>query len=106
MSRLAWSAMRTISAMQLRRRLGELLDQAAAGERIVIERDHKPMALLVPYEDATRLEPDEQERIARNLAALDRLVALGERLAGEHAWPPDAPDAATAIRLDRERDDL
>jgi prevent-host-death family protein len=97
--------MRTISAMKLRARLGEILDAASAGERIVIERDHKPMALLVPYEDAPRLEPDEQERLARNLAALDRLDALRERLARERVFDPDAPDAVTAIREERSRDD-
>jgi prevent-host-death family protein len=97
--------MRTVTAMMLRAKLGEILDAASAGERILIERDHKPMAILVPYEDATRLEPDERERIARNLAALDRLDALRERLAREHAFDPDAPDAVTAIRLDRARDD-
>lgn len=91
--------------MMLRARLGEILDAASAGERIVIERDHKPMALLVPYEDASRLEPDEQERIARNLAALDRLDALRERLARERVFDPDTPDAVTAIREDRARDD-
>ena len=97
--------MRTVTAMMLRARLGEILDAASAGERIVIERDHKPMALLVPYEDAARLEPDEQERIARNLAALDRLDALRERWARDGLHAPDAPDAVTAIRMDRSRDD-
>jgi prevent-host-death family protein len=97
--------MRIITAMTLRAKLGEILDAASAGERIVIERDHKPMALLVPYEDASRLEPDEQERLVRNLAALDRLDALRVRLARERAFDPDAPDAVTAIREDRSRDD-
>lgn len=97
--------MRTVTAMTLRAKLGEILDAASAGERIVIERDHRPMALLVPYEDGNRLEPSNELRIARQLAALDRLVALGERLQREHAWPPDAPDAVTAVRLDRDRDD-
>jgi prevent-host-death family protein len=97
--------MRTVTAMMLRARLGEILDAASAGERIVIERDHKPMALLVPYEDASRLEPDEQERLARNLAALDHLDALRERLARERVFDPKAPDAVTAIREDRARDD-
>jgi prevent-host-death family protein len=94
-----------VSAGALRARLGEILDRASAGERIVIERDHRPLALLVPIEDAGRLEPDERKRSDRNLAALDRLDALRERLSREHAWPDGAPDAATAIRLDRERDD-
>jgi prevent-host-death family protein len=97
--------MRTVTAMMLRAKLGEILDAASAGERILIERDHKPMAILVPYEDATRLEPDERDRIARNLAALDRLDALRGRLARERVFDPDAPDAVTAIRLDRARDD-
>ncbi|MEO8250934.1 MAG: type II toxin-antitoxin system prevent-host-death family antitoxin [Chloroflexota bacterium] len=98
--------MRTVTAMHLRAKLGEILDAASAGERIVIERDHRPMALLVPYEDAARLNPDEQERVARRLAALDRLAALGERIARDYPVPPGFPDAVTLIRQDRERDDL
>ncbi len=94
-----------VSAGALRARLGEILDRASGGERIVIERDHRPVAVLVSPEDAARLEPDQQERIARSLAALDRLDALRERLAREHPWPADAPDAVTAVRLDRSRDD-
>lgn len=97
--------MRTVTAMMLRARLGEILDAASAGERIVIERDHKPMALLVPYEDAARLEPNEKERIARNLAALDRLTAMRERFAREGVYTPDATDAVNAIREERSRDD-
>jgi prevent-host-death family protein len=97
--------MRSVTAMALRARLGEILDAASAGERIVIERDHKPMALLVPYEDAARLEPDEQQRIARSLAALDRLYARGQRLRREGFFPADAPDAVTALREERSRDD-
>jgi len=95
----------TVTAGALRARLGEILDRASAGEQILIERDHKPIAVLVSPEDAARLEPNEQERITRSLAALDRLDALGERLACEHPWPADAPDAVTAVRRDRSRDD-
>ncbi len=94
--------MRTVTAMNLRARLGEILDRASAGERIVIERDHKPMAILVPYEDGARLEPDHEERIARSLAALDRLAALGARLAKEYPTPSGVPDAATLIREERD----
>jgi prevent-host-death family protein len=98
--------MRTVTAMGLRARLGEILDAASAGERIVIERDHKPMALLVPYEDAARLEPDAEERKRRRLNALDRLVARGEWYRASGLLPADAPDAVTAIRDERSRDDL
>jgi prevent-host-death family protein len=97
--------MRTVTAMALRAHLGELLDAASAGERIAIERDHKPMALLVPYEDSARLETDEQERIKRSLEALDRLVARGKWLRASGRIPADAPDAVTAIREERARDD-
>ena len=97
--------MRSVTAMALRARLGEILDAASAGERLIIERDHKPMALLVPYEDAARLDTDEQQRIARSLEALDRLWERGKRLRREGFFPPDAPDAATAIREERARDD-
>jgi prevent-host-death family protein len=92
--------------MALRARLGEILDAASAGERIVIERDHKPMALLVPFEDAARLESDEQERIRRSLEALDRLVERGKWFRASGFIPADAPDAVTAIREERARDDL
>jgi antitoxin (DNA-binding transcriptional repressor) of toxin-antitoxin stability system len=85
--------------MDLRRALGQILDEAAAGERFLIERDHKPMAMLVSVEDGQRLNDDAEARRARIEAALDRLAALGERLRGRN---PDAPDAATAVRLDRD----
>jgi prevent-host-death family protein len=97
--------MRTVTAMTLRAKLGEILDAASAGERIVIERDRKPLAILVPFEDADRLVADEQERIARNLAAIDRLAAFRQRTANTGLHYPDVPDAVTAIRQERSRDD-
>ena len=35
--------MRTISPLDLRRSLGQILDEASAGERFVIERDRRPL---------------------------------------------------------------
>ena len=71
--------MRTVSAMDLRRRMGEILDAASAGERILVERDRRPLAVLISYEDALRLEePPEVER-ARALEALDRLATFAQR---------------------------
>ena len=96
--------MRTITPLDLRRSLGRILDQASAGERFVIERDHKPLAMLVSVEDGHRLDEDTEERLRRIDAALERLAALGDRL---RERVPDAPDAETAIRLERdERDAL
>lgn len=85
--------------MDLRRRLGEVLDRASAGERIVVERDRRPMAVLVSYEDAVRLEEGPNERRARALAALDRLQAFAQRMTDDAAGT--LPDAATAIREER-----
>ena len=67
--------------MELRARMGELLDLASAGEHIVVERGHRPLAALVPYEDALRLQATPGEARARALAALDRLDDLAARAA-------------------------
>ena len=94
--------MRIITPLDLRRSLGRILDAASAGERLIIERDHRPLAVLVSVEDADRLDDDAEARRARTEAALERLAALGRRIR-ERA--PDAPDAVTAVRLDRDRDE-
>ncbi len=70
--------------MDLRARMGELLDAASTGEHIVVERGRRPLAVLVPYEDALRLQASPEDARARALAALDRL----DELAGH--WT-DAP---------------
>jgi prevent-host-death family protein len=94
--------MRTVTAMDLRKRLGQILDAAAAGEPIAIERDGRPMAVLVTPEAASRLGEDEQARVQRGLAALDRLDEFRERMARLHPRGPGDPgDAAEAIRSDR-----
>jgi prevent-host-death family protein len=97
--------MRTVTALELRGKLGELLDAASAGERILIERDHRPMAVLVSVEDAHRLDDDRDERRKRGLAALDRLDKFRERMAREHPEEMGGPDAVTLVRHDRSRDD-
>ncbi len=94
--------MRTVTPLDLRRSLGAILDAASAGERFLIERDHRPIAVLVSVEDAQRLEEDPEERRRRVVAALDRLEALGSRI---RERVPDAPTAVEAIRLERARDD-
>ncbi|MGZ8563631.1 MAG: type II toxin-antitoxin system Phd/YefM family antitoxin [Candidatus Limnocylindria bacterium] len=93
--------MRTISAMDLRRRMGEFLDRASAGEHVVIERDRRPLAVLVPYEDAMRLRESPADARARAVAALDRLEGFARRRKGEHREAWAVPDAATAVRDER-----
>ena len=81
--------MRIVTAMDMRRRLGEILDAASAGERILIERDHKPLAYLVSVEEGDRLDPGAADRVARRLAALDRLVAFGKEMREKYPEPFD-----------------
>jgi prevent-host-death family protein len=40
--------MRTVTALEAKTRLGELLDRVAGGEEIVITRHQKPIARMVP----------------------------------------------------------
>jgi prevent-host-death family protein len=94
--------MRTVTALELRGRMGELLDAASAGERILIERDHRPMAVLVSVEDAHRLDEDRDERRKRISAALDRLDEYRARMARLHPEELGGPDAATIIRQERD----
>ncbi len=91
--------------MELRARLGQILDRASAGEHITVARDGHPVAALVSYEEGLRLEGSLAENLARSLAALDRLDGFRERMAVEHPKTLDGPDAATAVRLERGRDD-
>jgi len=96
--------MRVVTPTDLRKRLGELLDAASAGERIQIERDHRPLAVLVSIEDGRHLDEDREATIKRRLAALDRLDAFAKRMAGEYPGEPD--DGMTTvewIRAERER---
>jgi len=60
------AAMRTITATAFRARMGQFVDAAAAGERIMIERNHKPIAVLLPFEDKARLDALDQQRVARS----------------------------------------
>jgi len=98
--------MRTITATELRQRLGEILDAASAGETILIARDHRPLAYLVSYEDGGRLIGRDEDKIARQLQALDELVTFSEEWRRERGPDPDAMGAAELVRWDRDhRDD-
>jgi prevent-host-death family protein len=87
--------------MDLRRRMGEVLDQASAGERIVVERDRRPIAVLVPYEEALRLQDSPDEAKARALAALDRLDDFARRMAAAYPDVANLPDAGQLVRDER-----
>ena len=95
--------MRVVTPTDMRKRLGEILDAASAGERILIERDHKPIAWLVSPEDGRRFDEEKQARIARSLAALDRLRELSHRLTAEYSPPDDGLTDVEWIQQERER---
>lgn len=87
--------MRTYTALQVRQRFGQVLDEAAGGERIVIVRAGQPIAALVPLTDLARLDP--AERIAHRLAALSAIRRMAARVRDEHG----PVDAAAAVRKGR-----
>ena len=87
--------------MELRRRMGELLDMASAGEHILVERGRRPLAVLVPYEDALRLEESPDAARARALAALDRLDEFVRKMARAH--PDSEPGSAELLADERSR---
>jgi len=90
--------MRTVSALDVRRRFGEIVDQAAAGERIVIERAGQPIAALVPLADLALVDPE--RRKAERLKAIDNIRRMTER----HPFELKAPieDLMPALRRERE----
>lgn len=92
--------MKTVSALDVRKRFGQILDEAGRGERIVIERAGQPIAALVPLSDLAVVDPG--QRRARQLAAHAEM----RRLALEIAALPgrEAFDATEFIRRDRDRD--
>ena len=89
--------MRTITALEVRAKFGQVLDEAAAGERFVVERGGHAIAAIVPLRDLDALDP---ERIkAQRLAALDELKRMGGVFRGRYG----PLDAAAAIRAERDR---
>ena len=84
-----------------RRRLPELLDRAAAGERIVISRHHQPVAALVPLLEQAPADPHRRQRRMQALLQLQG--------SGQHCWDrnqsrparPAPPPAAFVQPLQR-----
>lgn len=86
--------MRAVSALDVRKRFGQLLDEAAAGERLIIERAGQPIAALVPLSDVPELDRD--ARVQRRRAAIADICRLARQR------PVDrSVDAAALIREQR-----
>ncbi len=75
--------MRVITPLDMRRSLGRILDEASAGERFLIERDHQPLACIVSVEDAARLDATPDEVRNRRLAAITAVEEWRDRVAGQ-----------------------
>ncbi|MFN8630625.1 MAG: type II toxin-antitoxin system Phd/YefM family antitoxin [Chloroflexota bacterium] len=88
--------MRTITALEVRAKFGQVLDEAAAGERFVVERGGHAVAAIVPLKDLEAVDPEKIR--AQRLAALDDLRRMGA-IFRERYGPIDA---AAAIRLERD----
>ena len=88
--------MRTITALDVRARFGQVLDEAAAGERFIVERAGQPVAAIVPLSDLDAVDPDRIR--ARRSAAVDELARQGRR--NRELYGPI--DAAALIREQRD----
>ena len=97
--------MRVITPLDLRRSLGAILDAASAGERLVIERNGRPLAMLVSVEEGRRLDPDVDALRQRRVAALDRIDDFRHRMLIAHPHVPGEPDAVELTRQMRSKDD-
>lgn len=88
--------MRSVSALDVRKHFGQLLDEAAAGERLIIERAGQPVAALVPLADLSQADPERRRR--ERLEAIDDVRRWARRI----DIPADF-DAAAAIRHERDQ---
>ena len=89
--------MRTISALEVRAKFGQVLDEAAAGERFVVERAGAPVAAIVPLGDLAASDPAAVK--ARRLAAVEQLVAMRS---SDRRPRPTSGEIVAMIRADRE----
>jgi len=71
----------TLGVEAARKRLPELLERAAAGERIVIQRHRTPMAALVPLAGQAPTDPSLRQRQVQSLMALQG--------SGRGCWDPN-----------------
>ena len=69
--------MKTIGAFEAKTHLSELLDLAAMGERFLVTKRGKPVAMIVPPEQQPAMTPSEAVAGLRELRAR---ITLGEDL--------------------------
>lgn len=89
--------MRVVTALDVRRKFGQIVDEAAAGERIVIERAGQPIAAIVPLSDLELVDPE--RRKAERLRAFEEI----RRMAARHPFALHEPAADLVRRMRDER---
>ncbi len=95
-----------IQADEVGERLSELLNRAAlGGERIIVERDGKPIAAVVSAEDLTRLETIEregasEESLADREARFRKLLTEAGLVVHFPQGPPVDPSERHPIQID------
>lgn len=93
-------SMKTVSPLDLRRSLGRILDEASAGERFLIARDHRPLAVLISVEEAARLDEPAESVVARRAAAFAALEEFRSHIG------PDPSGISSVEWIRRDRDAL
>ena len=103
--------METINVVDAKSHLSELLSRVSAGERFLIQRRERPVAVLIGTDDLERLE--RTSRVARRLAAVlgqdEALLAAIERgevhpaMAAFGLWrdDPDLADLTERLTTDQ-----
>ena len=89
--------MRTVSALDVRKKFGELLDEAAAGERLIIQRGGQPVAALVPLSDVAEHDPETIKK--RRLKAIDDIRRMARH--GPHLTSEEIVELIRAGRQER-----
>jgi prevent-host-death family protein len=83
--------MRTVNALEIRNRLGAVLDDLdKTGEPIILSKGRRPRAVLISMEDFNRRFVDRQ--------AEDRQKQLRERVMAARAPGVPGPDSLTVLR--------
>jgi len=85
---------KTMTALDARRQFFELLDEAQAGTEIVIERDSRPVACVIPFPQSSLSEEEVAKqheeaieglrRLRKQFAAKDPPLTFEEMMSARH----------------------
>jgi prevent-host-death family protein len=87
--------MKTVSTLTLRRKLGQILDEVAAGERVTVTRGNRPLVVLVPAGEYAAGAAGRRRR-------LETAAARVAEWRAEYAPKLGRVDPVTLVRKDRD----